>query len=153
MSALELKVPPVAVVLTFAGFMWLVARAFPALAFAFAGRVVLSAILAGVGVAVALVGVVAFRRASTTVNPTRPETASALVTSGIYRLSRNPMYLGLLLVLTGWAVALAHPVALLFLPAFMAYMNRFQIGPEERALQAEFGPAFDAYARSVRRWL
>ena len=153
MSALELKVPPVVGVLAFAGTMWLVARATPAWAFDFPGRLVISVILAGIGVAVAFAGVGAFRRAATTVNPTRPEAASALVTSGLYRFSRNPMYLGLLLVLTGWAVALAHPVALLFLPAFVAYMNRFQIDPEERALRQAFGPAFDAYARSVRRWL
>jgi protein-S-isoprenylcysteine O-methyltransferase Ste14 len=68
-------------------------------------------------------------------------------------MSRNPMYVGLLLLLAGWALHLSHPLALLGLPAFVAYMNRFQIAPEERALRAKFGPAYEDYARAVRRWL
>ncbi|MCY1553776.1 Phospholipid methyltransferase [compost metagenome] len=105
------------------------------------------------GAFVALFGVASFRRAKTTVNPTTPGAASALVDSGIYRYSRNPMYLGLLLVLAGWGLWLAHALALLGLPAFVVYMNRFQIAPEERALTAVFGDAFAAYRQKVRRWI
>ena len=73
--------------------------------------------------------------------------------SGVYAATRNPMYLGLLLVITGWAVFLSNAVAFLFLPAFVSYMNRFQIEPEERALAARFGQAFVTYKSRARRWL
>ena len=63
------------------------------------------------------------------------------------------MYAGLLCVLAGGALALGNALALLAPAAFVAYMNRFQIRPEERALREKFGVAFDAYARAVRRWL
>jgi len=105
------------------------------------------------GAWVALAGVVAFRRHKTTVNPFRPDQSSSLVASGIYRFSRNPMYLGFLLALLGWAAYLANWASALLLPAFVAYMNRFQIKPEERALAERFGPEFLAYCKSVRRWL
>ena len=61
------------------------------------------------------------------------------------------MYLGFLLVLTGWAVYLSNAFAVLLLPAFVAYMNRFQIKPEEPALLAKFGPRFAQYMAAVRR--
>lgn len=153
MRALELRVPPVLVTAACAALMWSVAALTPSLAFEMPGRIILTLTFAAVGVVVALMGVVAFRRASTTVNPLRPEAASSLVTSGIYRVTRNPMYLGLLLVLLGWAVFLSHPLPWLGAPLFVAYMNRFQIRPEERHLHVQFGNEFDAYSRSTRRWL
>jgi protein-S-isoprenylcysteine O-methyltransferase Ste14 len=76
-----------------------------------------------------------------------------VVTSGIYRLSRNPMYLGFLLALAGWTVFLGNIIALALLPLFVAHMNAFQIKPEERALLAKFGPAYAQYMRTTRRWL
>jgi len=102
---------------------------------------------------VAVAGVLEFRRARTTVNPTTPQAATSMVRSGIYRHTRNPMYLGMLLVLAAWAAWLANPAALAVLPAFFLYMNRFQIEPEERILAGLFAGEFDAYRRSVRRWL
>ena len=102
---------------------------------------------------VSAAGVVAFRRSRTTVNPLSPEQASSLVVHGIYRFTRNPMYLGFLLALTGWSVHLANLAAVLLLPVFVAYMNRFQIQPEERALLQNFGARFAAYTQAVRRWL
>jgi protein-S-isoprenylcysteine O-methyltransferase Ste14 len=97
--------------------------------------------------------VAAFRRARTTVNPLTPDATTALVESGIYRLTRNPMYLGFLLLLLAEIVWLANPVALLAAPAFVLYLNRFQIGPEERALRNRFGAKFQSYSHRVRRWL
>jgi len=94
-----------------------------------------------------------FQKAKTTFNPLKPDAASSLVASGIYRVSRNPMYVGFLLVLTGWAMWLSHPLPFLFLPIFVGYMNRFQISPEERVLSAKFGEEYDTYKQSVRRWL
>ena len=82
-----------------------------------------------------------------------PGAASSLVTSGIYRFSRNPMYLGFALALLAVAVYLAHPVAPAVLIGFVVYINRFQVEPEERALKAIFGDTFAEYAARVRRWI
>jgi len=153
MHVLELKVPPVAVVLVTAAFMWLAAWAIPAFGFRSPARDLVAVSLALAGAVTSALGVISFRRARTTVNPMKPESSSSLVTSGIYRLTRNPMYLGFLLVLLGWAVFLSSILAFLFLPAFIVYMNHFQIEPEERALATLFGEAFAAYKARARRWL
>jgi protein-S-isoprenylcysteine O-methyltransferase Ste14 len=151
--ALELKIPPGVVVLLIAALMWLASRTVPDLSFALPARNVVALCLVGLGVTVSGLGVVSFRRADTTVNPLKPGAARALVVSGLYRVTRNPMYLGFLIGLTGWAVSLANALAFLFLPAFVLYLNRFQICPEERALAARFGDEFAAYQAKVRRWL
>lgn len=153
MNALELKIPPVALALLVGAAMWGVAVWVPGLAGPLPRLPAVVLLLVLAGALVALLGVASFRRAKTTVNPTTPGAASALVDSGIYRYSRNPMYLGLLLVLAGWGLWLAHALALFGLPAFVVYMNRFQIAPEERALTAVFGDAFTAYRQKVRRWI
>ncbi len=153
MHALKLKIPPPVVALIMGVLMWLAARAAPTCAFTMPARRILAACIALTGVSIAILGVVSFRRAGTTVNPMNPEKASALVTSGIYRATRNPMYLGLLLGLTAWAVFLSSALAFLFLPGFIAYMNQFQIGPEEAALARMFGQSFSEYRSRVRRWL
>jgi protein-S-isoprenylcysteine O-methyltransferase Ste14 len=153
MHALALKVPPVAVVLFMAALMWLVARAAPVFEIALPARGFLAVGLAVTGIIASLSGVVSFRRAKTNVNPMKPDSSSSLVSSGVYALTRNPMYLGFLLVLAGWAVFLSNVLGLLLLPVFVFYMNRFQIEPEEKALAILFGPAFNAYQSRVRRWL
>ena len=153
MNTLELKVPPAALVLTFAVVMWFISDHMPLFAFILPWRTVIAIAFVSTGVIISLISVVAFRKARTTVNPTKPITTSAMVTSGIYRLSRNPMYVGFLFALTGWATFLSHALAFALLPFFVAYMNRFQISPEERALAAKFDSEFAAYKQSVRRWL
>lgn len=153
MNALELKVPPLILALLFALVMWLAAKWLPALALDLPWRHALGGTFAGVGILLVMAAGYAFRKARTTVNPTKPDTSSAVVASGVFRLSRNPMYLGVLLVLAGWAIFLTHALPFLFLPAFVAYMNRFQIVPEERALRAKFGAGYGAYKIAVRRWL
>jgi protein-S-isoprenylcysteine O-methyltransferase Ste14 len=100
-----------------------------------------------------LAGIISFRRAQTTINPLKPAAATALVTSGVFRYTRNPMYLGMLIVLLGWAVFLSASAALVGVLAFAAYIQRFQIRPEERALAALFGKTFTDYQSTVRRWL
>jgi protein-S-isoprenylcysteine O-methyltransferase Ste14 len=152
MSALELKIPPVVLVLLAGAAMWVLSAAAPSFAWQAPYRQATALVFAVAGVIVAILGVVSFRHASTTVNPTRPQDASSLVTTGIYRFSRNPMYLGFLLALLAWAVFLANVLTLLPVVAFVAYMNRFQITPEERALVAMFGTEYDAYKQRVRRW-
>ena len=106
-----------------------------------------------VGICLAIAGVKSFARAKTTVNPTTPAATSALVVTGVYRFTRNPMYLGMLLVLLGWAVYLANAIAFLLVPVFLLYISRFQIVPEERVLQEKFGAVFATYKARVRRWL
>jgi protein-S-isoprenylcysteine O-methyltransferase Ste14 len=140
-------------VAAFAGAMWLGARLLPGYVWNFPGRGTVALALALAGFAVALAGVLAFRRAGTTVNPTTPAAASAMVRSGVYRISRNPMYLGFLLLLAAWAVRLSHPVAFALLPLFVLYLNRFQIRAEESVLLEKFGGEAEDYFRSVRRWL
>jgi protein-S-isoprenylcysteine O-methyltransferase Ste14 len=125
----------------------------PAATFVIPGRTGIAIGLALLGTVIALAGVVAFRLNKTTVNPLDPGAASAIVTSGVYRFSRNPMYLGFLLALAAWAIYLSNALAALFVPAFVAYMNRFQIKPEERALLAKFGPGFSRYMAAVHRWV
>ena len=152
-TVLELKIPPVALVLLVAALMWLAMWTMPAFEFQLPLRKILSMSVAVVGTIVSGLGILSFRRARTTVNPMKPDSASSLVVSEIYRLTRNPMYLGFLLVLLGWAICLSNALAFFFLPAFIVYMNRFQIEPEETALALRFGPAFAAYQSRVRRWL
>jgi len=152
-SYLELKVPPVLAVAAAALLMWGIARLVPGLDLAAPGRTPAALLVVLSGAGVALAGVIEFRRARTTVNPLRPGGASSLVRSGVYRWTRNPMYLGFALALLGWGMFLSNPAALAGLFAFVAYMNRFQIAPEEKALQSLFGEDFASYCRSVRRWL
>jgi protein-S-isoprenylcysteine O-methyltransferase Ste14 len=153
MQALELKIPPPAVALVIAAAMWGISLIVPALEAPVAARAIAGIVLALAGGGVALSGNIALRRASTTINPWKPETASALVTSGIYRYTRNPMYVGLLLLLLGWAAFLSSPFVFLGPVVFVLYISRFQIVPEERALSALFGAAFTDYQSQVRRWL
>ena len=153
MNALELKIPPLVLVLGLAGAMWFAAMQLPSLAITLPWRHGLAVIIFGVGILLILAGGYAFRKAKTTVNPTKPAAASSVVTSGVYRFSRNPMYVGFLLALIGWATFLSHTLPFLLLPVYVAYMNRFQISPEERALSAKFGDEYEAYKQAVRRWL
>ena len=153
MRVLELKLPPLAVGALLAALIWLVSWLVPGFNFLYPGRQFLALTLAIAGAMIIVLGVVSFRRAKTTVNPMKPESSSSLVISGIYKLSRNPMYLGFLLVLVGWAVFLSNALAFVFVPAFIFYMNRFQIDPEEKALAGKFGQEFVDYKSRVRRWL
>jgi protein-S-isoprenylcysteine O-methyltransferase Ste14 len=153
MHSLELKVPPLAFVLFIALLMWLVSWTVPQLGFDFPGRVLIAVAVALAGIIIAVLGVASFRQAKTTINPMKPESSSFLVVSGVYGFTRNPMYLGVLLILAGWAVFLSNLLAFLLLPAYVIYMNRFQIEPEERALGSKFPEKFAVYERRVRRWL
>jgi protein-S-isoprenylcysteine O-methyltransferase Ste14 len=144
MSSLESRVPPLAVVLVMAVLMWLISRGAPLLHFDLPAHKWLAILLVSVGFATGMSGVLTFLNAKTTVDPMKPR-ASSMVTWGVYALSRNPMYLGGLIILLGWAVVL--------LPGYVLYIKRFQIAPEERVLTALFGQQYAAYQARVRRWL
>jgi protein-S-isoprenylcysteine O-methyltransferase Ste14 len=153
MRQLELKIPPLIVLAIAAGLMWAVARVTPHWTLLYPGRLLLAAALLILGIAIMLMGVLAFRDASTTVDPRSPEKTSAIVRSGIYRFTRNPMYLGMLIVLMAWLAALANLGAVIVPALFVLYITRWQIVPEERALAQRFAAEYEAYRRSVRRWL
>jgi protein-S-isoprenylcysteine O-methyltransferase Ste14 len=153
MRALELRIPPPVVALLVGAAMWFAAGERVPLELPFRVRLVAFVVIALAGGAIALAGDLAFRRARTTISPFKPENSTALVTSGIYRFTRNPMYVGLTLVVLGWTVFLCSAWALLGPVAFVLYITRFQILPEERVLSAKFGGAYTAYAARVRRWL
>ena len=152
-TGLELKIPPVALIIVAALLMWLSAQYFPGLNFRFPFQSIVGWMIGLMGMIASSLGFVEFRRAKTTLNPTKPESSSSLVRTGIYRHTRNPMYLGFLLMLVGWAILMGNAVSFLGLPLFVLYMNAFQITPEERALTTIFGEEFRAYRSDVRRWI
>jgi protein-S-isoprenylcysteine O-methyltransferase Ste14 len=153
MKTLELKVPPLPLAVGFAGLMWAIDHWLPMRTDRSMVRTAIAFAVFALAVSIVVTAVVGFRRARTTVDPFHPETASAIVTTGIYRITRNPMYLGFLLALAGWAVFLGNAASALMPLLFIGYMNRFQIAPEERALRTRFGTPYETYMRSVRRWI
>jgi protein-S-isoprenylcysteine O-methyltransferase Ste14 len=153
MRALEHKIPPPLVAILVASAMWGASTLGPFMPLAPIIRHLVTAALAVAGISFDVLGLVAFRRAKTTMNPLRPGKASALVTAGVYQVTRNPMYVGLVLVMTAWAVHLSSLWPFLGPLLFVLYMNRFQIAPEERFLRSLFGKEYAAYAARVPRWL
>jgi protein-S-isoprenylcysteine O-methyltransferase Ste14 len=153
MTSLEARIPPPVVALVIALAMWGISRVAPVLPTPAALRLSAAAAILLVGICFSIAGMRAFRNAQTTVNPMRPELASSLVTSGVYRITRNPMYVGLSCDLVAWAVYLSSAWALLGPVAFVLYVGRFQIEPEERTLAKLFGDDYSAYQAKVRRWL
>lgn len=107
----------------------------------------------GVGLIIEAIAAAAFFRAKTTVNPLAPQNSTTLVVTGLYRFSRNPMYLGMAILLTGWALWLGNPANAVFLILFVALITVLQIKPEEKALRDNFGDEYDAYCARVRRWI
>ena len=153
MKSLEVKVPPPAVAAAMAVAMWGASRLAPLVQVPDALRLGTAAAIALLGIGFGAAGIRAFRHARTTVNPTKPQQASSLVSSGVYRITRNPMYVGLSFVLVAWAVFLSSAWSLLGPVAFVLYIGRFQIAPEERALATLFGTEYARYQARVRRWL
>jgi protein-S-isoprenylcysteine O-methyltransferase Ste14 len=153
MQALELKIPPPIVALLVAAAMWGIAAVTMRFEFDLFLRSALALAIAVAGLGISMSGALAFRRGKTTTSPLKPEAASALVTYGVFRFTRNPMYVGLCVVLVGWTLFLASPPALLGPIVFVLYITRFQIAPEERILSKLFGADYANYQARVRRWL
>lgn len=152
-AKLETRIPPPLAALIACALMWLIAQALPALAVTVPARPRVVALFAFGGLALDLIALAHFLRRHTTINPLHPDRSKALVIEGIYRFTRNPMYVGLVMLLVAWAIELEHPLTLGVVPLFVAYVNRFQIIPEERALAARFGQAYLDYTHRVPRWL
>lgn len=153
MRSLENRIPPPFVVVLIGGVMWWVARHTAHVHWPDGVRIGVLACLMVLGLAIGGSGFRAFARARTTIDPVKLESASVLVTDGIFRVSRNPMYVGFASLLTAWASWLQAPWALAGVVVFVAFIWRFQILPEERVLEAKFGAPYARYLRQVRRWM
>ena len=153
MKTLELKIPPPIIAILTAAAMWFTIDFAPSFDLTLSARLIASGLVLCIAGYFGMAGTIAFRRAKTTVNPLKPENSSSLVTSGVYRLTRNPMYVSITLILVAWMIYLSS-IALIVGPLLFAfYITRFQIQPEERILQGIFGDAFTAYMQQTRRWL
>ena len=153
MKILELKIPPALFFILVGGLMcWLNASGLsihlplPFTYVVFAVCFVLSGVF---GVS----GIYEFKKHKTSVHPVELHRAVKVVDSGIFSISRNPMYVALLLLLVGYAYYLQDLLSIALCPLFVLYMNRFQILPEERHLQEKFGEEYLNYKKRVRRWL
>jgi protein-S-isoprenylcysteine O-methyltransferase Ste14 len=153
MQKLEHRIPPPLLMILTAAAMWGVSRRLPGPALPPSWRYLGSAVLGVLALTMSLAGFRAFWRARTTINPVRIEEASSLVTTGVFSVSRNPMYVALTSLLTGWAFWLSAFSAFAGPLAFALFIQRFQIIPEERVLQAKFGHNYEDYRQRVRRWL
>ena len=153
MPNLENKVPPALLALIFAALMWLVAQLMPRLLIDDSIRLTAILLLVAGGTFFSLTDVLSFKSAGTTVNPLTPGESTSLVKTGIYRYSRNPMYVGMLMVLLAWGLFLSSLFSMITSAGFLLYMNRFQIQPEEQSLSARYGNAYADYVKRVRRWI
>lgn len=149
---MHLKVPPPIILLLAMIGMYFLTIYWPLMHFTFQGQSVVALMLCFLGGALPVTGLISFKKAQTTVNPHQPQASSHLVTSGVYRFSRNPMYLGFSFILLATFVYLGSLSALLMIPAFVGYINRFQIQPEEAMLQKLFAEEYQRYRQQVRRW-
>jgi len=152
MKFLDLKIPPPVVVVLTGLLMWLT----PSGALEVLGgswSLYLGIVLMLLGVLMDGYAAMMFLVAKTTISPIAPQNASTLIVSGIFKLTRNPMYLGMAILLLGWALLLQSAAALMGPILFITYITRFQILPEERILSQKWGDAYTAYKSKTKRWL
>ncbi|MEM9631373.1 MAG: isoprenylcysteine carboxylmethyltransferase family protein [Pseudomonadota bacterium] len=150
---MHLRVPPPAVFAICAALIFLIDTLLPFFSVGFPGQIVLTLLLVAAGVLTGAQAVLSFLHNKTTVDPREPKTTTALVTGGVYRFTRNPMYLGLLCLLLATSVYSGTLAAVIIVPAFIWYLTEFQIKPEEAALQSNFGETYESYRKRVRRWI
>ena len=156
MRRLENLIPPPAALLLTLVAMFIISRFDKARVFIadeFLLNLVIATALVIAGIALAVLALKEFRRAQTTINPLKPETASNFVKSGVFRFTRNPMYLGMLLIALSSIAFYGSAWCLIAVAAFVAFITRFQIIPEERAMTSLFGKEYDAYKANTRRWI
>jgi len=149
---MHLKLPPALVTLIAAIVMYVLARFLPFGDFDFTGRLYLMWVLLGLGFLIGLISLFQFFKSKTSIDPRDLKKATELVVNGLYKITRNPMYLALLLVLLAWGLYVPNAFNFLIVIFFVAYMNKFQIIPEEKALTEKFGKAYLIYLIKVRRW-
>lgn len=150
---LDLKIPPVVLFVLSAAATWGLNEWLPNDLILTELSTQLSLLFMCSGTLIGIFGVFEFYRNSTTVNPHKPEKARVIVESGVYNISRNPMYLGLLIGLISLVIYWGNIYTLLIPILFVSYMNRFQIKPEEEAMKEKFDGAYEQYCEQVRRWI
>ncbi|WP_318443497.1 methyltransferase family protein [Photobacterium leiognathi] len=143
--------PPILLLLSILG-MYLLSRFYPVMTFDFDGKSLLISMLCFIGVIPGFTAIIAFAKANTTIDPRYPQKTSRLVTTGIYRFTRNPMYLGLVFFLFAAAFYFSALSCFVVVPVFIWVMNNFQIEPEEAVLLAMFGEDYQHYCQTVHRW-
>jgi len=151
------KLPPPLILIIAGGLMYAIAHnlSFGNLQsfFFFPYQDIIAKVFFTIGVLIALHALHLFHKAKTTHNPIKIDQASSLVTTGIYRFTRNPMYLGMLIILIGFGIKLGSTMALGVIPIFVLAMKYLQIVPEERVLLEIFGDEYAEYCEKVRRWI
>jgi len=150
---MKLLIPPPIIALACAGLIWASSHYFPEFGFEFEAQKKIAIFLAVLGIAIDIFSVRLFFKNNTTVNPHDPSKSEWLVTTGIYRFTRNPMYVGMAILLVAVGVWFGSWA---FVPAaglFILYLTRYQIIPEEQMLRKKFGEAYDRYCEKVRRWI
>ena len=105
------------------------------------------------GLVTAFLGYLLFKKYKTTVNPINPEETTILVTTGIFSITRNPMYLGLFFVICSTVLFFGSWFGIIILMFFVWYINKFQIIPEEETMKKKFGNKYNEYKKNVRRWI
>ena len=105
------------------------------------------------GLVTAMLAIFVFKKDQTTINPINPEEATTLVTTGIFSITRNPMYLGLFFVICSTVLFFGSWLGIIILVIFVWYINKFQIIPEEQAMEKLFGKKYNEYKKNVRRWI
>jgi len=150
---LHLKLPPLALVIVIASLMYFIDVKSDVGYIEYSFLLYFACLFAFVGGVIIVLSKIEFDRAKTTVNPMRPENVSQLVNKGFYRFSRNPMYLGFLLMLFAWGMVLGNFLCFFLLPFYIWFITRYQIKPEENVLRTKFGNDYERYYRKVRRWI
>ena len=145
------RIPPPIVTLTFILLSFWLANYLPKLTFNYQG--LLSLIMTLIGLTIIVIGVKTFHKSDTTVNPLNPSEASHLVTHGVFSYTRNPMYLGMVIILLGVSIYNGVYIGIIILPCFIFYITEFQIKPEEEAMEEIFPGDYTDYLKRVRRWL
>lgn len=148
---MKLKIPPPLLFLSCIIIIWLLPN--NAMSISDMTRYVIAGGFMLIGIVIASLSLYAFYQARTTLHPKKLEQTSSLVTHGIFRFSRNPMYLSLVIWLLAWMIFLTNLWGLVVIIGFMFYLTQFQIKPEEQMLQQKFGQIFLQYKQSVRRWI
>jgi len=151
-KAMKLIIPPPIYMLVFAALMWILSQYLPVYTWPLNTQYIGLGMIV-LGVCIDFSSLVKFLLSKTSVNPMRPEKTQVLVTTGMYQISRNPMYFGLLLLLTGWSLYVGALSAILLIPMFILLITKIQIQPEEVILQELFGQKYLDYKKNVRRWI
>ncbi len=153
MKALELKIPPPVYALSLGIVMWLLNQYFPLVRFIESPWNKIGMAIIAIAIVLDSSSLFLFLKKRTTINPMKPTNTEGLVTAGLYKITRNPMYVGLLVILFGYAIWLGSLTPFLILPVFYWLITSMQIKPEERILEKKFGQEYLDYKNKVKRWL